>query len=62
MNKDSYKDMLAKEQTFHDKYDFKNTGGEEMTYRIALTAEELGEMGASYLPYVGILFVFSHAI
>ena len=38
--------MLAKVQAFHDKHDFKNTGGEEMTYRIALMAEELGEISA----------------
>ncbi|MCW8901270.1 MAG: nucleoside triphosphate pyrophosphohydrolase family protein [Gammaproteobacteria bacterium] len=46
MNKDSYKDMLAKVQAFHDKHDFKNTGGEELTYRIALMAEELGEISS----------------
>lgn len=38
--------MLAKVQAFHDKHDFKNTGGEELTYRIALMAEELGEMSS----------------
>ena len=46
MNQDSYKDMLSKVQAFHDKHDFKNTGGEELTYRIALMAEELGEMSS----------------
>lgn len=46
MDKDSYQDMLAKVQAFHDKHDFKNTGGEELTYRIALMAEELGEMSS----------------
>lgn len=46
MNIDSYDDMLAEVQAFHDKHDFKNTGGEEMTYRIALMAEELGEISA----------------
>ena len=46
MNSDSYIDMLAKVQAFHDKHDFKNTGGEELTYRIALMAEELGEMSS----------------
>lgn len=46
MNKDSYDEMLAEVQAFHDKHDFKNTGGEEMTYRIALMAEELGEISA----------------
>lgn len=46
MNRDSYTDMLAAVQAFHDKHDFKNTGGEELTYRIALMAEELGEISA----------------
>ena len=45
-NTDSYKDMLATVQAFHDKHDFKNTGGEEMAYRIALMTEELGEISA----------------
>lgn len=45
-NRDSYDAMLAAVQAFHDKHDFKNTGGEEMTYRMALMAEELGEIGA----------------
>ena len=43
---DSYQNMLAAVQAFHDKHDFKNTGGEELTYRIALMCEELGEMSA----------------
>lgn len=38
--------MLAKVQAFHDKHDFKNTGGEELNYRIALMAEELGEISS----------------
>jgi NTP pyrophosphatase (non-canonical NTP hydrolase) len=46
MNTDSYDDMLAEVQAFHDKHDFKNTGGEEMTYRLALMSEELGEISA----------------
>lgn len=46
MNKNSYIDMLAKVQAFHDKHDFKNTGGEELTYRISLMAEELGEISS----------------
>jgi NTP pyrophosphatase (non-canonical NTP hydrolase) len=46
LNKDSYTDMLKEVQTFHDKHDFKNTGGEELTYRVALMAEELGEISA----------------
>jgi NTP pyrophosphatase (non-canonical NTP hydrolase) len=44
MNMDSYQTMLAAVQAFHDKHRFKDTGGEEMTYRIALMAEELGEI------------------
>ena len=43
---DSYKSMLAAVQAFHDKHDFSNTGGEEMTYRVALMAEELGEISS----------------
>ena len=44
--RDSYQAMLDAVQAFHDKHDFKNTGGEEMTYRVALMAEELGEISA----------------
>jgi len=44
VNLDSYTDMLAAVQAFHDKHDFKNTGGEELTYRLALMMEELGEV------------------
>ena len=43
---DSWSAMLAAVQAFHDKHDFKNTGGEELTYRIALMAEELGEISS----------------
>lgn len=42
----SYQAMLEAVQAFHDKHDFKNTGGEELTYRVALMAEELGELSA----------------
>lgn len=41
---DSYADMLAKVQAFHDKHDFRGTGGEDLVYRIALMSEELGEI------------------
>jgi NTP pyrophosphatase (non-canonical NTP hydrolase) len=44
VNRDSYIEMLAAVQAFHDKHDFKNTGGEELTYRLALMIEELGEV------------------
>ena len=43
---DSYNDMLTAVQAFHDKHDFRNTGGEELTYRIALMTEELGEISS----------------
>ena len=45
-NTDSWQDMLAAVQAFHDKHDFKNTGGEELNYRVALMAEELGEISS----------------
>jgi len=44
MNMDSYPKMLMAVQAFHDKHRFKDTGGEELTYRVALMAEELGEI------------------
>lgn len=44
MNPDSYQDMLAAVRAFHDKHRFKESGGEELTYRVALMAEELGEI------------------
>jgi NTP pyrophosphatase (non-canonical NTP hydrolase) len=43
---DSYEAMLKSVKAFHDKHDFRNTGGEEMTYRLALMAEELGEISS----------------
>jgi len=46
MNQDSYREMLHAVQAFHDKHRFKETGGEEMTYRLALMSEELGEISA----------------
>jgi NTP pyrophosphatase (non-canonical NTP hydrolase) len=44
--RDSYNEMLAAVQAFHDKHRFKETGGEEMAYRVALMAEELGEISS----------------
>lgn len=44
--RDSYQAMLNAVQAFHDKHDFKNTGGEDLTYRVALMAEELGEISS----------------
>jgi NTP pyrophosphatase (non-canonical NTP hydrolase) len=43
---DSYTSMLDAVQAFHDKHDFKNSGGEELAYRVALMTEELGEISA----------------
>lgn len=45
-NRDSWKDMLDAVQAFHDKHRFRETGGEELTYRVALMSEELGEISA----------------
>ncbi|MCB1829833.1 MAG: nucleoside triphosphate pyrophosphohydrolase family protein [Chromatiaceae bacterium] len=45
-NHDSWQSMLQEVQRFHDKHRFRETGGEEMTYRIALMAEELGEISS----------------
>ena len=47
MNHDSYCDMRGAVQKFHDKHDFKNSGGEDLKYRIALMCEELGEISAA---------------
>lgn len=43
---DSWEAMIQAVQEFHDKHDFKNTGGEELNYRVALMAEELGEISS----------------
>ncbi len=45
-HRDSWAQMLAAVQAFHDKHRFREQGGEEMTYRIALMAEELGEISS----------------
>ncbi|MBT3197606.1 MAG: nucleoside triphosphate pyrophosphohydrolase family protein [Gammaproteobacteria bacterium] len=46
MDRDSYHKMLAAVQSFHDKHQFNKNGGEELTYRVSLMAEELGEISA----------------
>ena len=46
MNPDSYQEMLMAVEAFHHKHRFRETGGEEMTYRVALMAEELGEISS----------------
>ena len=45
-NKDSFAQMLESVQLFHDKHQFSQVGGEDMVYRVALMAEELGEISA----------------
>ena len=41
---DSYGSMLSAVQDFHDKHDLAGQGGEDLLYRVALMAEELGEI------------------
>ena len=38
--------MLTAVQRFHDKHGFREAGGEDLPYRVALMAEELGEISA----------------
>lgn len=45
-NPDSYDDMLRAVQAFHNKHNFRDKGGEELAYRIALMTEELGEISS----------------
>lgn len=45
-DKDSFEVMMKAVSVFHEKHDFKNKGGEDLTYRIALMAEELGEISS----------------
>ena len=45
-NRDSWQAMMEAVQAFHDKHDFRNSGGEELNYRVALMAEELGEISS----------------
>jgi hypothetical protein len=46
----SYQDMSCRSSMlasqFHDKHRFRETGGEELAYRVALMTEELGEISA----------------
>jgi NTP pyrophosphatase (non-canonical NTP hydrolase) len=46
MNSDSYQNMLEAVRAFHQKHDLRNSGGEDLTYRVALMSEELGEISA----------------
>ena len=45
-DKNSWADMMAAVQAFHDKHNFRENGGEELNYRIALMSEELGEISS----------------
>ncbi len=45
-DRESWGTMMTAVQAFHDKHRFRENGGEEMTYRVALMAEELGEISA----------------
>ncbi|MDE0310474.1 MAG: nucleoside triphosphate pyrophosphohydrolase family protein [Acidiferrobacterales bacterium] len=47
MSKDSYEQMLDAVRRFHTKHDFENTGGHDLRFRVALMAEELGEISAA---------------
>ena len=42
----NYAEMLAAVQAFHDKHQLRQYGGEDLPYRVALMAEELGEISA----------------
>ncbi len=44
---DTYSAMLAAVQAFHHKHDFANQGAEDLIYRVALMAEELGEFSSA---------------
>ncbi|OOZ37546.1 nucleoside triphosphate pyrophosphohydrolase family protein [Solemya velesiana gill symbiont] len=43
---DSWESMMEAVQAFHTKHRFKENGGEEMNYRVALMTEELGEISS----------------
>ncbi|MHB1566817.1 MAG: nucleoside triphosphate pyrophosphohydrolase family protein [Acidiferrobacter sp.] len=45
-SRDSITALTAAVQAFHDKHDLKGRGGEDLIYRVALMAEELGEISA----------------
>ena len=46
MNTDSFTEMMDEVRGFHRKHRFNENGGEDMVYRVALMAEELGEISA----------------
>ena len=43
-DRDSFSEMMAAVRSFHHKHRFKERGGEDMVYRLALMTEELGEI------------------
>ncbi len=43
---DAYDAMLAAIQSFHTKHAFRENGGKTLVYRVALVAEELGEISS----------------
>ena len=46
MNDDSFAAMLAAVQAFHNRHELRARGGEELTHRVALMSEELGEIAS----------------
>ena len=44
--RDTFATMLDEVRAFHQKHRFADLGGEDMVYRVALMAEELGEISA----------------
>ena len=55
MDTNSYNAMLVAVQAFHDKHDFENKGGHDLAWRVALMAEELGEISACVTKGKGVL-------
>jgi len=45
-DKQDWLKMVEAVQAFHTKHRFKETGGEDLVYRVALMAEELGEISS----------------
>ena len=43
-NRDSFSEMMAEVRAFHHKHRFRERGGEDLVYRLALMTEELGEI------------------
>lgn len=46
VNTDAFSDMTEAVAAFHRKHEFRERGGEDLIYRVALMAEELGEIAA----------------